>query len=180
MYIKRLVVGMLETNCYILVGEQCGIIIDPGEEADKILETVSDLQINLILLTHNHFDHIRALPQVMEATSAEVAIHALDRIDIAVRELEDGEKIPFDGKEISVMHTPGHTPGGCCFRFEGYLFSGDTLFAGGWGNTMFPGGSEEAIFKSIKEKIMILPDETVVYPGHGETTTIGEERSLYL
>jgi len=180
MQIKKIVVGLLQTNCYVLIGEEQGIIIDPGEEADKILEVVSDLQIDSILLTHNHFDHIGALLPVIESTSAEVAIHTLDRIDIADRELKDGERIPFEGKEISVIHTPGHTPGGCCFYLKGYLFSGDTLFAGGWGNTMFPGGSEEAIFKSIKEKIMILPDETVVYPGHGETTTIGEERSLYL
>jgi len=179
MYIKKLVVGFLQTNCYILFGEHQGIIIDPGEEADKILEAVSDSQIDLILLTHNHFDHIGALPAVVKATSAEVAIHPLDRIDAVSRELEDGEKIRFDGKEISVIHTPGHTPGSCCFRLGEYLFSGDTLFAGGWGNTVFPGGDEEAIFKSIREKIMSLPEDVIVYPGHGEATTIGEERSLY-
>ena len=170
---------MLQTNCYILMGEKRGIIIDPGEEPGKILEPLSDLQIDLILLTHNHFDHIGALLPIINATSAEVAIHPLDRIDAADRELKDGEKIPFDGKEILVMHTPGHTPGSCCFYFKENLFSGDTLFPGGWGNTAFPEGDERAIFKSIKEKIMKLPDNTVVYPGHGEATTIGEERSLY-
>jgi hydroxyacylglutathione hydrolase len=179
MRIKKLVVGILQTNCYILAGEQKGIIIDPGEEADRILDEVGDLQIDLILLTHNHFDHIRALPAVIKATSAEVAIHTLDKIDAANRELKDGEKISFDGKEILVMHTPGHTPGSCCFCLGECLFSGDTLFAGGWGNTVFPGGDEEAIFKSIREKIMRLPDSTIVYPGHGDSTTIGEERSLY-
>ncbi len=180
MNIKKLVVGILQANCYILIGERQGIIIDPGGEPDRIIEAVSNLRIDLILLTHNHFDHIEALVPVMKATSAEVAIHPLDNIEVAGRALKDGETIKFDGKEILVINTPGHTPGSCCFLFEDKLFSGDTLFAGGWGNTMFPGGSEIAIFKSIREKLMPLPDETIVYPGHGESTTIGEEKSLYL
>lgn len=180
MNIKKLVVGLLQSNCYILIGERQGIIIDPGGEPERIIEAVSNLQIDLILLTHNHFDHIEALLPVMKATSAEVAIHPLDDIDVASRALKDGEKIKFDGKGILVINTPGHTPGSCCFLLEGNLFSGDTLFAGGWGNTMFPGGSERAIFESIREKIISLPDETVVYPGHGESTTIGKEKSLYL
>jgi hydroxyacylglutathione hydrolase len=179
MNIKKLVVGSLQANCYILVEKQQGIIIDPGGEPDRIIEAVSGLKIDLILLTHNHFDHIEALLPVMEATSAEVAVHPLDSIDIASRALGDGEKIKFDEKEILVINTPGHTPGSCCFLLEGKLFSGDTLFAGGWGNTVFPGGSEEDIFTSIKDKLMSLPDETIVYPGHGMETTIGEERSLY-
>jgi glyoxylase-like metal-dependent hydrolase (beta-lactamase superfamily II) len=180
MDIKKLAVGFLQANCYILVRKQQGIIIDPGGEPGRIIKAVSGLKIDLILLTHNHFDHIEALLPVKESVRSEVAIHAYDMIDIADRELTDGEKIPFGGNEISVIHTPGHTPGSCCFLLEGKLFSGDTLFAGGWGNTMFPGGDERAIFKSIREKIMRLPDETIVYPGHGDSTTIGEEKYLYL
>jgi hydroxyacylglutathione hydrolase len=179
MLIKKLAVGMFQANCYILAGEHQGIIIDPGDEADRILEEVGDLQVDLILLTHNHFDHIGALSPLVAATSAPVAIHPLDVIDTENKDLKDGEKIPFEECEILVMHTPGHSPGSCCFYFGKYLFSGDTLFAGGWGNTAFPGGDEKAIFKSIREKIMSLPDDTVVYPGHGDSTTIGEERSLY-
>ena len=180
MRIKKIVVGLLQTNCYILIGEEQGIIIDPGGEADRILETVSDLRIDLILLTHNHFDHIGALSLVKESTSAKVVIHSLDMIDAADKSFEDGERIPFDGKEILIMHTPGHTPGSCSFLLENNLFSGDTLFSGGWGNTAFVGGSEETIFRSIREKLMDLPDETVVYPGHGEATTIGAEKYLYI
>jgi hydroxyacylglutathione hydrolase len=179
MNIKKLVVGPLETNCYILKGEKSGIIIDPGAEGEIIIKALSGLQVDLILLTHNHFDHIEALPPLLEITHAEVAIHPFDRIDVSFRKLTDGEKIPFEGKEILVMHTPGHTPGSCCFLLERNLFSGDTLFQGGWGNTIFPGGSEEEIFRSIKNKLMPLRDETIVYPGHGEKTTIGEERYLY-
>jgi hydroxyacylglutathione hydrolase len=179
MYIKELVVGPLQTNCYILTSGARAIIIDPGSEPDRITNAVSGLTVDLILLTHNHFDHIQALLPVKAAVRAQVAIHTYDMIDIADRELTDGEKIPFNGNMVSVIHTPGHTPGSCCFYLKGYLFSGDTLFAGGWGNTMFPGGSEEDIFTSIKDKLMSLPDETAVYPGHGAKTTIGEERSLY-
>lgn len=179
MYIKKLVVGPLQTNCYILTDEGRGVIIDPGSEPDRIMNAVSGLTVDLILLTHNHFDHIQALLPVKEAVRSQVAIHTSDMIDIADRELTDGEKIPFNNNEILVVHTPGHTPGSCCFYLKGYLFSGDTLFAGGWGNTMFPGGSEEDIFASIKDKLMSLPDETIVCPGHGTETTIGEEGSLY-
>jgi hydroxyacylglutathione hydrolase len=179
MYIKKLVVGPLQTNCYILADGGRGIIIDPASEPDRIMNAISGLTVDLILLTHNHFDHIQALLPVKEAVGAQVAIHPSDMIDGADRVFTSEEKIPFEGNEISVIHTPGHTSGSCCFYLKGCLFSGDTLFAGGWGNTMFPGGSEEDIFMSIKNKLMSLPDETVVYPGHGAKTTIGEERSLY-
>ena len=179
MHIKRIVVGMLQTNCYILAGENSGIVIDPGDEVDRILEELGDLKVDLILLTHNHFDHIGALSALVAATSATVAIHPLDSFDAANKELDDGEKIHFEEEEILVIHTPGHTPGGCCFLLGENLFSGDTLFSGGWGNTAFPGGNETAIFKSIRERLMSLPDSTIVYPGHGDSTTIGEERDLY-
>lgn len=179
MVIRDLIVGPLQTNCYILINKGCGIIIDPGADSERIIGFISDLQIDLILLTHNHFDHIDGLVPVMDATSAEVAIHPSDMIDVAGKKLKDGEEILFGGERISVIHTPGHTPGSCCFYMKGHLFSGDTLFAGGWGNTVFPGGSEEAIFRSIRNKIMSLPDDTVVHPGHGQETTIGEERYLY-
>ena len=179
MTIKQLIVGSLETNCYILKSNKTGIIIDPGTESKRIIEAVSDSEIQLILATHRHYDHIDALTDVKKAVNAKAAIHSLDWVDGFDVKLEDGQKIAFNRHEIAVIHTPGHTPGGCCFLIGSDLFSGDTLFPGGPGNTSFPGGDEQAIFKSIKEKLLVLPDETKVYPGHGPATTIGAERGLY-
>ncbi len=175
----QLIVGSLETNCYLLKSKKTGIIIDPGAESKRIIEAVSDLKIQLILATHRHYDHVDALNDVKKTGIANAAIHRLDWIDGFDMKLEDGQKIAFDKDEITVIHTPGHTPGGCCFLIGSDLFSGDTLFPGGPGNTSFPGGDEQAIFKSIREKLLVLPDETKVYPGHGPATTIGQERGLY-
>ncbi len=179
MTFKQLTVGSLETNCYILRTDTVGIVIDPGAEPKKIIKTVTGDEIKLILATHRHYDHITALKEVKQATNAMAAIHALDWMPEFDLKLRDGQKIEFGQHQITVIHTPGHTPGGCCFLVEDILFSGDTLFPGGPGNTSFAGGSEEAILKSIREKLLVLPDETKVYPGHGPSTTIGEERSLY-
>jgi len=179
MTFKQLIVGDLETNCYILKTGNIGIIIDPGAEPKKIIEAAAGGEIKLILATHSHYDHVTALKAVKEATNAKAAIHPLDWMPEFDLKLGDGQKIGFGQHEITVIHTPGHTPGGCCFFVEDILFSGDTLFPGGPGNTSFPGGSEQVILKSIREKLLILPDNTKVYPGHGPSTTIGKERSLY-
>ncbi|MEO0293223.1 MAG: MBL fold metallo-hydrolase [candidate division WOR-3 bacterium] len=179
MRIKIIEVGPLRTNCYIITQQGIGIIIDPGGEEDKIIKGVKDFKIKMILLTHNHFDHIDALVPVAKATGALIAIHPLDSINISFRELKDGERLSFENRDILVIHTPGHTPGSCCFYINGFLFSGDTIFAGGWGNTMFPGGNEEVLFDSIRNKIMNLPEETIIYPGHGENTILGKEKPLY-
>jgi len=179
MKIEQLIVGGLETNCYILKTENIGIIIDPAAEPKKIIKTVAGDEIKLILATHRHYDHITALKEVKEATNAKAAIHPLDWMPEFDLKLKDGQKIEFAKHQITVLHTPGHTPGGCCFLVGDILFSGDTLFPGGPGNTSFPGGSEQAILKSIREKLLILPDDTKVYPGHGPATTIGKERRLY-
>ncbi|KPK62837.1 hypothetical protein AMJ83_09520 [candidate division WOR_3 bacterium SM23_42] len=179
MNIERIVVGGLDNNCYIIGSEGTGVIIDPGDEADKIISATRDLEVGLILATHRHFDHINALQQVKKATKAKAAIHPLDWVVGFDVKLEDGQKIQFGEEILSVIHTPGHTPGGCCFLVGKWLFSGDTLFPNGPGNTSFPGGDEQAILQSIRQKLMQLPDDTVVYPGHGAATTIGKERELY-
>lgn len=179
MTFQTLVVGGLETNCYILKFETSGIIIDPGAEPERIINAASGITIHMIIATHRHYDHVDALNAVKQRTNAQTAIHPLDWIDGFDMKLEDGQIITIEGKQITVLHTPGHTPGGCCFLFNTTLFSGDTLFPGGHGNTSFSDGDQRLITKSIREKLMVLPDETKVYPGHGLPTTIGQERGLY-
>lgn len=169
----------MATNCYILKSENKAIIIDPGAEPEKIIKEISGLEIELIIITHSHFDHIDALKHVKKATNVKAAIHSLDWNESFDLKLKHGQQIKFGEEQITVIHTPGHTPGGCCFLIGNDLFSGDTLFPDGPGNTSFPGGDEKAIYKSIRERLLILPDETRVYPGHGPATTIGQERSLY-
>jgi len=200
MIIKKLVVGPLATNCYIVGSESSkeGMIIDPGAEANQILSSVKDtgLDIKFIVLTHSHIDHIGALKEVKEATGAEVAIHTDDAQALKGQEpslgamfglsypsppppdrlLEDGESIDIGDLRFSVLHTPGHTPGGICLLGEGIVFSGDTLFNYGVGRADLPGGSYNQLMDSISTKLMTLPDITIVYPGHGPDTTIGTER----
>lgn len=202
MIIDTVVVGPFATNCYIVGSESSkeGIIIDPGDEAGVILRRVSELglDIKLIVLTHGHIDHIGALKDIKEATGAEMAIHADDAkslhskgsliLSMLVsglsypkppppdRLLKDGDSLDISDLHFEVLHTPGHTPGGICLLGEGVVFSGDALFNFGIGRTDLPGGNYRQLMKSIHTKLMVLPDDTVVYPGHGRETTIGAER----
>lgn len=179
MTFECIIVGGLETNCYVLRSNTTGIIIDPGAEAGKIIKSAAPLSITLILVTHRHSDHTAALDEVKKTTGAQTAIHALDWSSSFDQKLADNQIIPFGPEKIMVLHTPGHTQGGCCFLINTILFSGDTLFPNGPGNTSYSGGDEKAIYHSIRTKLMVLPDETEVYPGHGPATTIGRERGLY-
>ena len=198
MILKRLVVGPFGSNCYIVGSESGkeGMIIDPGDEAGVILEKVKDsgLEIKSIVLTHGHIDHIGALKEVKKATGAEVAIHADEADSLqeqplstllglsyptpppADRSLQDGDSIEIGDLHFSALHTPGHSPGGICLLGQGVVFSGDTLFNYGIGRTDLPGGNYNQLMNSIHTRLMTLPDDTTVYPGHGPETTIGAER----
>jgi glyoxylase-like metal-dependent hydrolase (beta-lactamase superfamily II) len=184
MIVNTLAVGMYGTNCYVVGSEATkdGMIIDPGAEARTILQTVKDsrLSIKLIAITHGHMDHTGALEEVRRATGAPVAIHNADAADLlrvlpTDRLLNGGENLTIGDLRFTVIHTPGHSPGGICLYGQGTLFCGDTLFNLSIGRTDL-GGDFNQLMSNIFNKLMILPDDTIVYPGHGPETTIGEER----
>jgi len=187
-------VGTLATNCYIVNSQHNkeAIIIDPGldspDEAQKIFDYIShgDLKIKLIVNTHGHPDHVNGDAIFQEKYNIPIYIHKYDAPSVehlrankfppAVL-LEEGSLITFDNETLKVMHTPGHSRGSICLVGEQLVFSGDTLFAGGIGRTDFPGGSSRDMQLSL-EKLMRLPDNLLVYPGHGPSTIIGEEKRV--
>ena len=181
--LRKLVVGPYQSNCYVLGNEESkeGIIIDAGDEVFRIVKevTANNLTIKYILLTHGHFDHTSAASELKRITKAPVLIHPLDAPGLNFKpdgHLEDGQKISLGTYTISVIHTPGHSPGGVCFHSPGAVFTGDTLFAGSIGRTDFPGGSHEKLVEGVMKKIFPLGDELRVYPGHGPISTIEKER----
>ena len=194
--IKRVIVGALEVNCFIVRDSETNdaLIIDPGDEADRIIEAVKLVEAKPlgILLTHAHVDHIRGVGAVSAAFNLPVWIHEADRAmylspDNAILPwLTAAENLPqpvdtplqLPNHPYEIIETPGHTPGGVCFYFkeEKLLFSGDTLFQGTYGRTDFPGGSAPTLFHSIRTKLFTLPDDVKVWPGHEESTTIGQEK----
>ncbi len=203
MILKALAVGPFASNCYIVGSEKTkeGMIIDPGADAPGILKTVREmgLKIALIVLTHAHIDHITALKPVKEKLAAPLAMHGEEYKSMGLmkkmgdamvgmmglkfdmpsnpeRLLKDGDVIEIGDLKFTVLHTPGHSPGGICLLGEGIVFTGDTLFNYGIGRTDFPGSSYEEEMDSISKKLMVLPDETVVLPGHGPSSTVGRER----
>ena len=195
------VVGNLEVNCYVLGCERtgAGVVVDPGADARKILAQIAKrgLRIEKIINTHGHFDHIGANRSIKVATGAELLIHEADSVYLAragevaslygLRAedspapdlfLTDGMEIAFGDCRMTVLHTPGHTPGGCCLYLagEGKVITGDTLFAESVGRTDLPGGSQETLIASIRTKLLPLPDATTVWPGHGPESSIGHEK----
>ena len=201
MIIKTVQVGELRTNCYIVASEKTKetIIIDPGDEAGKIIDAIEAEKLKPILIvnTHAHPDHVGANLELAEKYNIVAALgedgyeimgafkdyfeefSGLKIEDLSIKKLlKDGNVIEIGELKFLVIRTPGHSKGGICLYGSGALFSGDTLFAGTYGRTDVPGGSEEEILGSIK-KLMKLPDGTIVYPGHGVPTTIAKERGLY-
>jgi hydroxyacylglutathione hydrolase len=199
MIIETLAVGPIMANCYILGCEETGLaaVIDPGDEATRILEAVARRKLNVtaILNTHGHFDHVGANAPLKAATGADIMIHALDTpmlADLASagrmfglrvenspppdRTLGDGDRIQVGNLTLEVIHTPGHTPGGVAFHTDGVVFVGDTLFAGSIGRTDLPGGNFDTLIHSIHTRLFTLDDAVQVYPGHMGTTTIGREK----
>jgi hydroxyacylglutathione hydrolase len=179
---KRLEVGFLENNCYILFCPRTGesVVIDPAAEAERILGETGTGKVRYILITHGHRDHIGALEEVRSRTRARVGIHEQDAR--ALRSppdffLLDGQTLTFGDLTLKVLHTPGHSPGAVCLLAGKILFSGDTIFPNGPGNTEIPRGDYGEILKSIHSKIFTLPEDTVIYPGHGLETVVGREKT---
>jgi glyoxylase-like metal-dependent hydrolase (beta-lactamase superfamily II) len=180
--VRKFSVGPMDNNVYLLTDRQSGraLLIDAANDADRILAEVEDLDIAAIFTTHGHHDHWQALNQVANATGAPTYLHPADAgmvPRIADYAAEDGQRIAFGSAEVTLIHTPGHTPGSTCVLLDGrHLFSGDTLFPGGPGATKFPGGDFPTIIDSVENKLFTLPPDTLVMPGHGADTTIGTER----
>jgi len=198
MIFESLSVGSMEVNCYVLASakKSKAIIIDPGDEEDKIRQVLGDygLMPGMVINTHGHFDHIGC----DDKFAVPVYIHRLDavmlkdaksnfsvffvspyKVKSEIKNVEDKDTIKLEDIELEVLHTPGHTPGGICLLMRRpenkILFTGDSLFCQGIGRADL-GGDEELLLRSIREKLLVLPDDTVIYPGHGPSSTIGEEK----
>ncbi|MEW6003210.1 MAG: MBL fold metallo-hydrolase [Nitrospirota bacterium] len=199
MVVKSLVIGPLESNCFIIADENTreALVIDPGDEPDRILSIINkhNFKVKYIICTHAHFDHVGAVSDIKKETGARIIIHR-DDLDIYNHTKEmallwgfeieplpepdsfvsEGDIIKIGNLKFEVFHTPGHSPGGICLYGEGLLITGDTLFAGSVGRTDFYGGDISKLKKSFK-RLMSLPDKIKVIPGHGPETTIGRERT---
>lgn len=194
-------VSVFTTNCYLVQNTESkeGFLIDPGDYEEKILDLLKEKEVILtgIYLTHGHLDHMMAAERIRKEYDVPVYCHEaelavlLDPVQNLTSRfmrngyvledavgLKDGTEFLTAGVTVTLLHTPGHTPGGCCYYLKenGVLFSGDTLFCRSVGNTEFPGGSMGTLARSIREKLYVLPEDTVVYSGHGEETDIGSEK----
>jgi len=199
MIVEKLVVGPLQESCYIVGDEDSseGIVIDPGDEAQRIVATVQRLGLTVrrIVNTHGHVDHIAAAQAVKEALGAKLYLHPGDlhylpqtvehaamfgifgaREPVVDVHLSDGDEIPFGALKVQVIHAPGHTPGGCLFRVGDDVFCGDLIFSGSIGRTDLPGGDYATIVDSLERTILTLPDRVSLLPGHGPSTTVAVER----
>lgn len=199
--IGRIVMGSVQTNCYFLYeeGSHKVIFIDPADQGNFLYEKLKEkgLEVAAIFLTHGHFDHIWGAKELKKCSGAPIYAYEAEKAlcesaSINVSDqcgrpytvtpdvlLTDGQEITIEGVTLKVIATPGHTGGSCCFYVESdkILVAGDTLFEGSVGRTDFPTGSMSALIRSIKEKLLVLPGDVKVYPGHGDTTTIENEKN---
>jgi glyoxylase-like metal-dependent hydrolase (beta-lactamase superfamily II) len=199
--VHQLSVGPLQVNCFLVACRKThnAMVIDPGGEGDRILYLAKSegLKISKVVNTHAHFDHIGANQQLVEATGAELMLHAADLpllqnarrhaeiygLTVASspepdRLLDQGDSFEVGEHSFKVLHVPGHSPGGICLLSDGHVFVGDVLFAGSIGRTDLPGGDFDTLVEGVRQHLLCLPDETIVHPGHGPDTTIGKERRM--
>ena len=181
--IDRLKLGPFDTNSYILTCPLTGdsVLVDAPGEASEILKALEGTHPRYILITHNHMDHIGALPELKSRLRIPIGAHRLDAKGLPLRPeilLEDGEKVSYGKMSLKVLHTPGHTPGSLCFWVGNHLISGDTIFPGGPGKTKSP-ADLKLIIESITSKIFVLPDDTAIYPGHGDSTLLRKEKEEF-
>ncbi len=197
MIVKPIYGGMYDSISYLVGDNKRAVLIDAGVKCEKVLAAAKelDLTIEKVILTHGHVDHILELNEIVKNTNATVYIHIDDKSALAdtrynlsafsgmatsyngkYEVLRDGSKIQLESLEFKIIHTPGHTVGSICIEANNTLFSGDTLFRFGYGRVDFPNGSFEDIYNSIVNKLFLLPDDMIVYPGHGNSTTIEMEK----
>jgi len=181
--IERLELGPFGTNAYIVICQKTrdSVLIDVPAEASIIMDRLKGTNPKYILLTHNHMDHIGALAELRARLKVPLAAHVSDAGNLPSPPeilLSDGDTVSFGNLKFAVLHTPGHTPGGLCFKVGRYLVSGDTIFPGGAGKTWSPAAFKQ-IVKSITEKIFVLPDDTQIYPGHGDFTVLRKEKDEF-
>jgi hydroxyacylglutathione hydrolase len=181
--IDRLKLGSFDTNSYLLTCPLTGdsVLVDAPAEASEILKALKETNPKYILITHNHMDHLGALPEIKSKLRIPVGAHRMDAKGLPLRPeilLEDGEKVSYGNTSLKVLHTPGHTPGSLCFLMGKYLISGDTIFSGGPGKTKSP-TDLKLIIESITRKIFVLPDDTAIYPGHGDSTLLRKEKEEF-
>jgi glyoxylase-like metal-dependent hydrolase (beta-lactamase superfamily II) len=179
--IQKIHVGQKDTNCYVVACAETkeAVVIDAGDDAPKILSQLDGLTVKWIVFTHAHPGHTGAKDAVKTATQATTAMHLADattHLKSADRYLTSTDSLPFGQFALEVLITPGHTPGGLSFKVANHVFTGDTLLAGKIGRVDLPGSSPQQMLLSLHGQLLVLPDNTVVYPGHGPNTTIGAER----
>jgi len=181
--IERLQLGPWGTNAYVIICRQTGdsVLIDAPVDASTIMKRLKGTNPKYILLTHNHMDHLGALSELRSKLKVPLTVHAADSTRLPSPPemlLSDGDTVSFGNIKLEVLHTPGHTPGSLCFKIGNYLISGDTIFPGGPGKTSSPADLRQ-IIKSITDKIFVLSDDTHIYPGHGDSTTLKKEKDEF-